>query len=234
MKILITGHKGYIGTHLTKRMRVIGLDIKDGNDIVTCELPKADVVIHLAAKSDVVESMINPVETIRTNTLGTIRLWEKYKDTRFIFASTAGAIQDGISSTYGLSKYYAEELIKMFFSNYIILRLPNIYGAKGSRSVIDKFINEDIIIYGDGSQTRTFIHVDDLVNGIIASINWPKGQYTFGSDKTYTVLELAEATGKPISFADWRPGEVKYSNIKSTVPNWKSTIDVISYIKNKT
>ena len=233
MKILITGHKGYIGTHLTKRMRVIGLDIKDGNDIVTCELPKADVVIHLAAKSDVVESMINPVETIRTNTLGTIRLWEKYKDTRFIFASTAGAIQDGIYSTYGLSKYYAEELIKMFFSNYIILRLPNIYGGKGSRSVIDKFINEDIIIYGDGSQTRTFIHVDDLVNGIIASINWPKGQYTFGSDKTYTVLELAKATGKPISFADWRPGEIKYSNIKSTIPNFKSTIDVIDYIKNK-
>jgi len=233
MKILITGNQGFIGTHLTKRVRAIGLDIKDGNDIVTCKLPKADVVIHLAAKSDVVESMINPVETIRTNTLGTIRLWEKYKDTRFIFASTAGAIQDGIYSTYGLSKYYAEELIKMFFSNYIILRLPNIYGGKGSRSVIDKFINEDIIIYGDGSQTRTFIHVDDLINGIIDSINWPKGQYTFGSDKTYTVLELAKATGKPISFADWRPGEIKYSNIKSTIPNFKSTIDVIDYIKNK-
>ena len=233
MKILITGHQGFIGTHLTKRVRAIGLDIKDGNDIVTCKLPKADVVIHLAAKSDVVESMINPVETIRTNTLGTIRLWEKYKDTRFIFASTAGAIQDGIYSTYGLSKYYAEELIKMFFSNYIILRLPNIYGGKGSRSVIDKFINEDIIIYGDGSQTRTFIHVDDLINGIIDSINWPKGQYTFGSDKTYTVLELAKATGKPIFFADWRSGEIKYSNIKSTIPNFKSTIDVIDYIKNK-
>ena len=233
MKILVTGHKGYVGPHLMKRLgsQAIGLDIKDGNDIVTCNLPKVDVVIHLAAQPGVIKSFEDPVETVRTNTYGTVRLWEKYKDTKFIFASTGGAIQKEILSPYGLSKYCAEEFIKMLFSNYAILRFANVYGREGSRSVIDKFINKPITIYGDGLQTRIFVHIDDLIRGIIASINWPKGSYYFGDEKAYTVLELAQATGKPYKFAPRREGEILHPVLKNTTPNWKSIINPIDYIK---
>jgi len=233
-KILITGHVGYIGSHLMKELNATGLDIKEGNDILNCKLPDVDIVIHLAAQSGVIESMQNPIEAVRTNILGTVRLSEKYKDVKFIFASSGGAIQDEILSPYGLSKYCAEEFIKMLFNNYVILRFANVYGKEGSRSVIDKFLREDeIIIYGDGLQTRTFVYIDDLVRGIIQAIDWKKGSYYFGSDQTYTILELAQIMDKPIKFTDKRSGELIYSNLKNTTPNWKSSVNVIDYIKSK-
>ena len=73
MKILLTGHKGFIGTTLFKKLqsnlsyKVIGLDIKDGNDLLTCDLPKVDVVIHLAGLSGVRQSFDNPTEYWKQN-----------------------------------------------------------------------------------------------------------------------------------------------------------------------
>ncbi len=59
--ILITGHLGFIGSYLTKKIgNFVGLDIKDGNDILTCDLPDAEVVIHLAAEPGVVKSIEEP------------------------------------------------------------------------------------------------------------------------------------------------------------------------------
>ena len=231
MKILVTGHLGYIGSHLMKKLDAIGIDLKTGQDIVNCYLPDVDVVIHLAAQPGVITSFENPFETVRTNILGTVRLAEKYKDTKFIFASTGGAIQDEILSPYGLSKYSAEEFIKLLFNDYVILRFANVYGKEGSRSVIDKFINDDITIYGDGLQTRTFFHIDDLLRGIIQAIKWPKGSYYFGSKQNHTILELAEVTGKPFKFAPHREGELLHSSLENTTPNWEPQINIIDYIK---
>lgn len=228
--ILVTGHRGFIGSYLMKEIPALGRDLIEGDDILNCELPEVDTVIHLAAQAGVINSVENPFETIRTNTLGTVRLAEKYKDKRFIFASTGGAIQERIESPYGLSKLAAEDLIKMICTDYVILRFANIYGT-GSRSVVDKFINEDITIYGDGSATRTYVHIDDLIGGILDSIYWPKGSYFFGSDQNYTVKQLAVATGKPIKYADCRPGELKYSSLENTTFGWVSKKNVIEYIK---
>lgn len=231
MKILITGHKGYIGSHLIKELEAIGLDLKDGNDILTAELPEADVVIHLAAQPGVVASMKNPIGTTETNLMGTLRLIEHYKDSKFIFASTGGAIQDEIISAYGLSKYCAEEFIKLLHKNYVILRFANVYGGVGSRSVIDTFLKADeITVYGNGSQTRTFVHIDDLIRGIIASIDWPMGSYYFGSDQNYTILELAQATGKTINFKPVREGELLHSSLKNTTPGWFPLVNALEYI----
>jgi len=241
MKILITGHLGYIGSHLVKKIKketnyeIIGIDILKGNDILDCKLPDVDVVIHLAAISDVIASVENPIETVRTNISGTIRLAEKYKNTKFIFASTGGAIQNEISSPYGLSKYCAEKFVEMLFSNYVILRFANIYGKKGSRSVVDLFLSQNkLTIYGDGLQTRTFIHIDDLLKAIVSSIKWSsKKTYLLGSHEKHTILELAKATGKSYTFAKYRPGELQHANVKNTTPNWKSTINIIDYINKK-
>jgi len=65
MKILITGHKGFIGTQLCKFLKdydIIGLDVKEheDQDILTCELPDVDMVIHLAGIGGVRESMDDP------------------------------------------------------------------------------------------------------------------------------------------------------------------------------
>lgn len=231
MKILLTGHLGFIGSYLVKEFdEFIGIDIKEGNNILTCDLPEADVVIHLAAESGVVASVEDPFKNTETNILGTIRLIERYKNSKFIFASSGGAIQETITSPYGLSKYCCEEYIKLLCNNYVILRFPNVYG-KESRSVADKFIREDIIIYGDGSATRTYGHVDDIVKAILQSINWKQGTYRLGSNQNYTVLEIAKTVGKPITFEPKREGELDHSSLKNTTPDWHTEVDLLDYIK---
>ena len=241
MKIVVTGSDGFIASYLLPELKdheVIGLDIKSGNDILECDLPPADIVIHLAAEPGVVASVADPYKNARTNILGTIRLLEHYKDAKFIFASSGGTIQETIESPYGLSKKTCEEYIKMLHDNYVILRFPNVYG-KGSRSVIDKFLNDNIItIYGDGRASRTYGYIKDIVRAIIYSMGWSKGLYKLGSNQDYTVNEIAQAIGKPITYAPSRRGELAYSKLERDVPFsqdvWKSTYDVMRYIKDNT
>lgn len=217
--------------HLPKK--TIGLDIKDGNDILTCDLPDADTVIHLAAEPGVVASVAHPYTNARTNILGTIRLLERYKNARFIFASSGGTIQETIESPYGLSKYTCEEYIKLLHNKYVILRFPNVYG-KGSRSVIDKFLNEDeLTIYGDGKTNRIYAHVSDVVNAILLSMRWSsKCTYKLGTSQRYSVLRIAEKIGKPITHDSARKGEITHlnSHLPNTTPNWQPKIEVMEYI----
>jgi UDP-glucose 4-epimerase len=234
MKIVVTGHLGFIGTELLKSLPAIGLDIKDGNDILECELPPGDVVIHLAAQPGVVASVKDPYTNARTNILGTIRLLQHYKDAKFIFASSGGTIQETIESPYGLSKYTCEEYIKLLSDNYVILRFPNVYG-KGSRSVVDKFLNEDeLTIYGDGKTNRIYAHVSDVVNAILKSVEWESNKtYKLGTAQRYSVLEIAQAIGKPRKHRAPRKGEITHLNsqLPNETPNWKPYIDLMNYIK---
>lgn len=226
----ITGHLGFIGSYLVKEFDdFIGLDIKEGNDILTCDMPNADIIFHLAAQSDVINSIKNPLYDANVNILGTIRLAKKYKNKRFIFTSSGGAIQEKIQSPYGLSKFCAEEYIKMICSDYIILRLPNIYG-KGSRSIVDKFINDDVYINGKGTAVRDYVHVLDIVEAIKLSVLWKSGIYYLGSERNTTVLELAKATKKKINFRPKIKGEIEYSFVKNNT-DWKPKIKVIEFIK---
>lgn len=255
MKIVVTGSDGFVASYLLPELKnheVIGLDKKSGNDILKCDLPSADIVIHLAAEPGVIASMKDPYSNARTNILGTIRLLQHYKDAKFIFASSGGTIQKTIESPYGLSKKTCEEYIKLLHDNYVILRFPNIYG-KGSRSVIDKFLNGDITIFGDGNARRTYGYIKDVVRAIVMSLDWDSGSssntmlrrtnerfgnledvglYKLGSNQNYSVLELAQAIGKPISYAPHRKGELDFSKLRNTTPDWETTLDAIRYIKD--
>jgi UDP-glucose 4-epimerase len=241
MKILITGHKGFVGSYLTKTIDDLelpiiytGIDLKDGNDILDCELPDVDVVIHLAALPGVIDSMNRPVENAKTNIVGTIRLAEHYKDKKFIFASSGGTVQEKIESPYGLSKYCGEEYIKLLCNNYVILRFPNIYGPD-SRSVVDKFLkNKDNIIYGNGTQTRTYGHINDIIRAIIMSLEWDSGLYKLGDkNQNFTINEIANAIGGEFKYEEKRKGELDFSSLDNTAPNWKQEIDLMEYIKMK-
>lgn len=211
----------------------IGLDIKDDNDILTCDLPDADTVIHLAAEPGVVASVANPYKNAETNILGTIRLAERYKNSRFIFASSGGTIQETIESPYGLSKYTCEEYIKLICNKFVILRFPNVYG-KGSRSVVDKFLNEDeLTIFGDGKTYRIYAHVSDIISAILLSLKWQTNQtYKLGTNQRYSVLEVAEKIGKPITYDPSRKGEITHihSQLANFTPNWKPKVNLMEYI----
>lgn len=243
MRCLVTGHLGFIGSWLYPSLRqfyddITGFDLLDGRNILHSHLPPADIVFHLAAQPGVVASMEDPAHTMLTNVFGTTRLCDHYQNARFIFASSGGTIQETIESPYGLSKKVGEDYLKMMHPDAVILRFANVYGSSylgwgsRSRSVIDKFLREDeLTIYGDGSATRTYVHVKDLVRGILSARRWPAGTYCFGTDQHHSVQEIADATGKPIRYEDWRPGELRYSSLENTAPRWEPTIDALSYIE---
>lgn len=235
MGIVVSGHEGFIGSYLMEHLPpdTVGLDIKSGNDILNCPLPEADTVIHLAAEPGVIASMEDPCKNAQTNILGTIRLANHYKDSKFIFASSGGTIQETIESPYGLSKKTCEEYIKLLMRHWVILRFPNVYG-EGSRSVVDKFLNQDRnIVYGDGGQTRTYGHVSDVVRGVVKALDWPEQQtYKFGGKQNYTVKEIGEAIGRPLTYLMTRPGELAYSRLDNITPDWETTVELMDYIKD--
>lgn len=239
--VLVTGHMGFIGSYLSRRFDEvdwIGMDLKNQRDILNYPLPDVDIVIHLAAEPGVIASMENPYKNAMTNVMGTIRLARHYKDTRFIFASSGGTIQESIISPYGLSKKTCEEYIKLLCKDYALLRFPNVFG-KGSRSVVDKFLNADgeVTVYGDGTAIRTYGYVEDIVDAITMSINWGVGTFKLGNDRGYTVNEIAAAIGKPVRYEPAREGELIFSSLPNETPMWKQNVDLIDYIntiKNET
>ena len=152
-----------------------------------------EIVIHCAAQTNVIESMKNPLKTKINNIDGTKNILESVKNLKncyFVFISSGGAIygepnylpvdenhEKNPISNYGISKLKGELLTKEILSqgkiNYSIIRPSNIYGpGQKTENVIPKFIKlmrnkEEVRIFGDGSSSRDYIYIDDLVEIIL-------------------------------------------------------------------
>ena len=248
MKVLVTGGAGFIGKHLVryllKKGNVVAIfdnfsnsekssisslvdnDAKIIGDITKLEditeaMKDYDIVIHLAAKISVEESIKNPSETFRINVDGIKNILlacKKNQVKKLIVASSAAVYGEGSldikwtedskinpTSPYGESKVIMEQEIKEFISrhniNCIILRFFNVYGVGQSpeyAGVITKFIkkiadNKPLEIFGDGMQTRDFVAIQDVVDSIYDAIsNGKNGIYNIASGKAVTIKELAE------------------------------------------
>ena len=223
---LTTGHRGYIGSLLYEKIGGLGIDLKDGYNLLTCELPEnIDVIYHLAAQSFVESSFTDPLHDL-DNIRITARLVKHYPDAKIIYANSAAA-KEPIMSPYGFSKWASAEYIKRFHKNYVICTFPNIYG-RNNKSVVDIFKNsKEVTIYGDGLQTRDFVHVDDIVEGLLKAQNWPVGAFEMGSGAPTRVLDLAK--GKSTAFAPPRT-EARESILKNETPDWKPKIQVLDYL----
>lgn len=224
--ILITGHMGFIGSRLSKRLgSAIGVDVRDGMNILTCDLPEVDVIYHLAAQSSVESSWHDPVHDM-DNVRMVARLAKHYPEAKIIYANSCASVDR--SSPYGFSKWAAGEYLKCFHKNTVNCIFPNIFGS-GSRSVVDIFKGKDeVTVFGDGEQTRDYVHVDDIVEGLVRASEWPAGDYFMGSGTSLSVLDLAK--GKAMQFAPARK-EAREVVVPNTTPNWKPIINVLEYIK---
>ena len=177
-------------THSGKPVQLIVGDILD-ETLVIQSLRHIDVVVHLAANTGVGPSVEDPRSDCLTNVMGTFNLLDASrlsKVKRFVFASSGaplGEVNPPIHeelaphpvSPYGASKLAGEGYCSAYYRTYgletVALRFGNVYGPGSTHkgSVVAKFIRqalagETLEIYGDGTQTRDFIYVDDLINAI--------------------------------------------------------------------
>ena len=279
VKIFITGGAGFIGRHLVEffleKNKVCIYDnlsnssskdilqlIEKGaefvkGDILDYEhLRKScngfDVIIHLAAISDVKRSLTHPKITNDVNVNGTDNVLKCCLDNRIkkmIFSSSAAvygnsklpiAERSSIEPTsiYGISKMKAEKQIKEFSNrfglNAVCLRLFNVYGEgqnKKYAGVISKFMNSilknnEIIIYGDGKQTRDFISIKDVVGSFQCALKKEttgQNTYNIASGESISIKDLAKLIMLicnkkiKISYESENKSEIKFSRANITL-----------------
>ena len=193
------------------------IDIRDFKKLMS--LPKANAVIHLAAIASVVESIDNPIFVNDVNVNGTLNVLEfcrKKNIKKIVFMSSAAIfgnyekkITESIitipTTVYGSTKLTGEQYCKiyseLFGVNAVILRPFNIYGLRQNDNyagVITKFMtrlkqNKSPIIFGDGKQTRDFIHVTDIVKAILKSLSYKTkfDVFNLATGKSTSINQLA-------------------------------------------
>jgi len=192
-------------------------DIRDSELMNQCA-QGVDCIVHLAANTGVGPSVDNPRLDMECNVVGTFNVLEAARLNgvkRFIFASSgapAGEVEPPIHeelpphpvSPYGASKLAGEGYCSAYFRTFkidtVCLRFGNVYGPRSKKksSVVAKFIRhvlagETCVIFGDGSQTRDFIYIDDLIRAMRLAMEKEVGGETFqiASGTERTVGEVA-------------------------------------------
>lgn len=221
-------------------------DIRDA-DMADSACSGADVVVHLAANTGVAPSVADPRADCETNVMGTLNMLEGCRSAgvgRFVFASSGAPL--GVqtpplhedmaphpASPYGASKLSGEGYCSAYYHCFgvetVALRFGNVYGEGSGhkQSVVAKFIKQAMLgetleLYGDGTQTRDFIHISDLIAAIERAAFVPGiGGETFQIATAHetTVRELTDAliaameaegiTRPDICFGEKRDGDVK-------------------------
>lgn len=216
-RVFITGATGFIGSHLTRKLKELGADIfvlahkrlpdeqiiyhrDDINDLgddfgINLRWFNPEYIFHLAAQPLVSVAMVNEKSTLDANTRGTYNLLNICKTLKglksFVHISTDkvygnipnitdDSVPFGVHHPYNTSKL-AGDVIAQMYSNFfnipmVIVRNCNVYGAGDTHfdrivpRTIRKIIeNERPIVRGDGTNTRDYIHVSEIVDGYIKS-----------------------------------------------------------------
>lgn len=189
-----------------KYQQILLLD-RDLDDLSSFELrkilpQKVDVIIHLAAKAGVRPSINNPLVYQRTNVLGTQMLLDFAKETgvkQFVFASSSSVygVNENLPwneeqkllpiSPYAMTKLSGEMaghvFSRLYGIRFIALRFFTVYGPSQRPDLaIHKFVKstfkqEPITMYGDGSTSRDYTYVDDIVHGVLSAINYDQSNF---------------------------------------------------------
>lgn len=225
---------------------VVG-DIRD-QETLSRIFKEVDAIAHLAALPGLTKCNESPEEAILTNIYGTHQIMENARRldvNRVIFSSTAAVYgtPENIPvkeihplnplNLYGVTKLAGEKILNYYNENYgietVILRFGNVYGLglfTRFDTVIPKFVKQAIdghplTIYGDGGQSRDFVHVEDISKAIEHSITKPQssgqvfnvgGETITINNLSQTVKELVESISKitvKITSMPQRRGETK-------------------------
>jgi len=213
---LSTGKK----ENLNPKAKFYKIDITNPRISLLFKKEKPEVVFHYAAQINPRESIKNPIFDAEVNIVGSLNILEncrKYKIKKIIFASSGGEIYGTASkiptperyfpspiSPYGVGKLavegYLESYFKMFKIPFISLRYGNVFGPRqnpdseaGVIAIFSKKLlkNEEVVIHGDGKQTKDYIFIDDAIGATILSFKRDfRGILNIGTEKETSVLEI--------------------------------------------
>jgi UDP-glucose 4-epimerase len=183
---------------------------------------EADVVFHLAAQADVQTSMQRPEYDAAVNVVGTVNVLGAAPSAQVIFASSGGAGYGECTepaseertpflplSPYGIAKKCGEEYLagwnRIHGTSHVALRFANVYGPRQDSGleggVVAIFLErlargEETIVFGDGTQSRDFVYVDDIVSALLATVGKAGGPYNVGTGEDTTVAQLHAACAR--------------------------------------
>ena len=257
-KLLITGGDGYIGRNLIDFLsgnnlvkRCESVDIISGREVLDINnIWKYDAVVHLAAMAGIAECKNNPEDAVVNNVISTHYIMGQAQiyDIPLVFASS-GAASTPFANFYGMTKFMGEVEAKRLNNKGAkihVLRFSNVYGGKyweKKSSVIPLFLNarnsgKPLIVNGDGSQRRDFIHVIDVCRAIWANISTDRYNIVnlpvpICSGKQTSILELAKIIGGEEGYQfNHDSKDVGVQDAKSdqflaiTLYNFKADIDI--------
>ena len=223
--------------HVSDKIKSVQCDISQMGEW-NVNFSGVDWVFHLAALADIVPSIEKPIDYFESNVQGTFNVLEvcrQHRVKRFLYAASSSCygIPDEYPTPesseikpqypYALTKYLGEEIVMHWCKVYglpaVSLRLFNVYGPRSRTSgtygavfgvfLAQKLAGKLFTVVGDGTQTRDFTYVTDVVDALIfaAESNVSGEVINIGSDNTYSVNRLVELLGGDIVHIPKRPGE---------------------------
>lgn len=219
------------------RLKVYEVDIA-GSDSIRQFFNRVDWLFHLAALADIVPSIQRPWDYFLANVVATARVLEAARSagvSRFIYAASSSCygIPDGCPTLetapikpmypYAFTKYIAEQHVlhwnKIYKLSCVSLRLFNVFGPRSRTTgaygsvfgvfLAQKLSGKPFTVVGDGTQTRDFTFVTDVVDAFVraAESDIEDEVLNVGSGKTYSVDYLVSLLGGDVVHVPKRPGE---------------------------
>ena len=233
------------------RLREVNCDVTN-YQVLKQHFSGVDIVFHEACAKMTI-CLEDPRRDLEVNAEGTFNMLELSKDfgvKKFVHASTGSVYGKALyfptdekhpvnpASYYGVSKLAGEKYVRLFSDLYgidtTILRYYHVYGARQESSDVGGVVSifarraledKELMIFGDGSQVRSFTYIKDLVaiNKLVALSSDARGEaYNCASGISVTIKELAQSVLRslnkeelPIVYKDWKIGDIKDFNVSN-------------------
>jgi UDP-glucose 4-epimerase len=217
-------------------------------------LGDVDFIFHLAARARISPSFNDPSGYMRVNATGTFNVASYASDKKIplVYASSGSRHSGKYKNPYTFSKEMGEEIVKFHQECRSLkatsTRFFNVYGpgevVGGENATLVgswRWCLEQkvpLTIFGDGSKTRDFTHVDDIVDALVEIMKRRALGYSFdlGRGKCHSVIEIARMFGAEVRYERDRPGEAENSlcdhSLAAEVLGWNPRRDIEDYIRS--